>query len=397
MAKPLRINVSLVGGQHQFLHILPVAAWLSRQHGVTVGLFPRNGADAADADLIMRGLGAGPYATVVMQQRLAVRAWRAVAGRKGAKVAELLGSHWIMRTADALLVAERTSALLTRLPGPQPLYIRFTHGVGDREKGFDPKARAFDHFVVAGEKYAARFAAEAIAPPDRIWISGYIKLPALRQIKAGRARRLFADQRPVVLYNAHFDETVGSWSLAGRAVVETILRDGRYNLIVAPHMRLFAHASDQERARWEAYGRASNCIVDLGSHASTDMTYVDAADIYLGDVSSQVYEFVAEPRPCIFLNSHGIAWESDESYRMWRLGQVIGDPARELIAALDASGPAHASYRRLQQQETRAALGDMSGDPAQRAGEIVLSLLRRSPRFSAWASAPSALSQPRYR
>ena len=44
--------------------------------------------------------------------------------------------------------------------------------------------------------------------------------------------------------------------------------------------------------------RAPNLRFDPGSPASTDMTYTRAADIYLGDVSSQVYEFIAEPRPC---------------------------------------------------------------------------------------------------
>lgn len=29
------------------------------------------------------------------------------------------------------------------------------------------------------------------------------------------------------------------------------------------------------------------------------MTYTPAADIYLGDVSSQSYEFLLDPRPCL--------------------------------------------------------------------------------------------------
>ncbi len=48
------------------------------------------------------------------------------------------------------------------------------------------------------------------------------------------------------------------------------------------------------------------------------MSYTTAADIYLGDVSSQVYEFLYEPRPCLFLNSHEFAWKSDPNFAHWK-------------------------------------------------------------------------------
>ena len=54
---------------------------------------------------------------------------------------------------------------------------------------------------------------------------------------------------------------------------------------------------------------AGRVIVDLDSHRLNDMTYTNAADIYLGDVSSQVYEFSTQPRPCVFINAHGVAWQ----------------------------------------------------------------------------------------
>lgn len=52
-----------------------------------------------------------------------------------------------------------------------------------------------------------------------------------------------------------------------------------------------------------------------------------AADLYLGDVSSQVAEFLIRPRPCIFLNAHHAAWQNNKDYRFWTLGQVIDNPA----------------------------------------------------------------------
>lgn len=375
MARMRRIHVSLIGGEHQFLHIVPVAAWLSRQDGVSVRLFAANARAAQAASEMMRQLDAGPFACDVLDDAPAPRLWRKLFRKFAAKPVALLGSSRRLRACDAMLVSERTTALLARMPGRQPLYIRFTHGVGDREKGFNRKARIFDYFIVAGAKYVDRFVEEGIAPRDHIFTCGYLKIPALRRIKGDAAgRKLFANDRPTIVYNAHFDESVGSWSLWGQQAIKAILADGRWNLIVAPHMRLLAHADAAERARWQAYASAGRCIVDPGSHASTDMTYIDAADIYLGDVSSQVYEFLSTPRPCVFLNAHHAAWREDENYRNWALGDVVGDVA-ELIPALERAMPGHEHYRPRQEQAIRYALGDMGGDPAERAGQRVLALI----------------------
>jgi hypothetical protein len=66
------------------------------------------------------------------------------------------------------------------------------------------------------------------------------------------------------------------------------------------------------------------------------MTYTRYADIYLGDVSSQVYEFVRQPRPTVFLNAHGVEdWPRDINYRHWMLGRVV-DRLEDLPDALGA-------------------------------------------------------------
>jgi hypothetical protein len=79
------------------------------------------------------------------------------------------------------------------------------------------------------------------------------------------------------------------------------------------------------------------------------MTYTDRADIYLGDASSQVYEFLRRPRPCVFLNTHHLAWRNDPNFAHWRAGPVIDDPA-DLGAALAQARQNHESvYRPIQQ------------------------------------------------
>ena len=81
---------------------------------------------------------------------------------------------------------------------------------------------------------------------------------------------------------------------------------------------------------------ASNIHIDLGGRASTTMAYTNRADIYLGDVSSQFYEFISRPRPCVFLNAHDVQWAGDSNYASWRAGPVISDPGELGRALRDA-------------------------------------------------------------
>ena len=54
------------------------------------------------------------------------------------------------------------------------------------------------------------------------------------------------------------------------------------------------------------------------------MTYMRAADLYLGDCSSQIYEFLAHPRPCVFLNTLGIKTNgSTLPYYCWNFGPIV--------------------------------------------------------------------------
>ena len=86
-----------------------------------------------------------------------------------------------------------------------------------------------------------------------------------------------------------------------------------------------------------------NILVDLGSDASVDMTYTQAADIYLGDISSQVYEFLIHPRPCIFLNAHAANWKNNPNYLCWDCGPVLSN-VYDLESHLDAATHTHTKY-----------------------------------------------------
>jgi len=138
---------------------------------------------------------------------------------------------------------------------------------------------------------------------------------------------------------------LSSWFKHGAAVLEAFRNQDRYNLIFAPHVMLFERkwvvtVDPPSLARvtppGPEFAQELRIHIDTGSAASSDMSYTNRADIYLGDVSSQVYEFLRAPRPCLFLNSHGVEWQGDHNYLHWQAGPVL-ESANGLLDAIDAA------------------------------------------------------------
>src|SRR5262249_27598207 len=143
--------------------------------------------------------------------------------------------------------------------------------------------------------------------------------------------------------------------------------------------RRFHLSVERMRARFrgdlpDKYRNCPHIIIDTGSRHSVDMTYTLAADIYLGDASSQVYEFLIEPRPCIFINSHRARWQDDPNYAFWRFGPVV-DSINALDAALKAAGPDLVRYKPIQEEAFRRTF-DLQPEPsAQRAADAIAAFL----------------------
>jgi hypothetical protein len=269
------------------------------------------------------------------------------------------------RSLDVLVVAEKTSLILKARYGLSKLKIVHTrHGAGDRAIGFDQASRRFDHVLVAGPKIRDRLVNEAKVEPGSISVVGYPKFDLAGA--GGGVHPLINDGRPVVLYNPHVSPHLSSWYTAGRAVLDWFVEHDDHHLIFAPHVMLFERpfVVTVDRLRLdrpgridERYLRAPNIHIDLGSRLSTTMAYTDRADIYLGDASSQVYEFLLRPRPCVFLNPNLLAWRDDPNFAHWRAGPVIEDVS-DLGRALERARADHAAiYRPIQQ-----ALFDYSFD-----------------------------------
>jgi len=226
---------------------------------------------------------------------------------------------------DAIVTPELTSLLLKRLGVARPKIIWTHHGAGDRAGGFVKATAKFDFVVMAGRKLEERLLSLGLIRPGYYATGVYAKFDLVQRL-ASRRPRLFDNGRPTVLYNPHFAPTLSSWPKVGTAVLDWFAGSKDYNLVFAPHLRLFDPATPKRYAAFEAYSNLPHMHIDLGSRALIDMTYTSAADIYLGDVSSQVAEFLTQPRPCVFLNPAGVVWREDPSYRFWSLGEVINRP-----------------------------------------------------------------------
>ena len=184
----------------------------------------------------------------------------------------------------------------------------------------------------------------------------------------------FADDRPVVLYNPHFDPRLSSWPRFGRQVLEQFAANERYNLIFAPHIRLLDEAPAATREAVAAFADHPRIHIDLGGPAAIDMTYTRCADLYLGDVSSQIYEFLRTPRPAVFLNAHGVDWRGDESYLHWTYGPVLDSP-EGLIEQVAAAFESHGDYQAVQQAGFAASFDIQPRPSSERAAEAIARLL----------------------
>ncbi len=332
---------------HQILHSLPIAVELARgwpQFEVHLAATSQAHLDYIDEALAK--LGGAPLKTRLLGPRW-LREFHPGKASTPPKAAMLAANLGVFAGYDAVVTPERTTALIRKLGVKRPRLVYTQHGAGDRGGPFEPRLGVFDLVMAAGPKQRDRMV-PAFVRPENCAVVGYPKFDIVEALTPHPVSP-FADDRPIVLYNPHFDPALSSWPRWGLEAVEQLADDGRFNLILAPHVRLFDQAAAPDKTPLERFAGHPRVHIDLGSPACIDMTYTRLADLYLGDVSSQIYEFLRTPRPTAFLNAHSVAWRGDESYRHWLYGPVL-DQVSDLPDALEAAIASHGDY--LTEQQT---------------------------------------------
>ncbi|KAF2857067.1 hypothetical protein K470DRAFT_273603 [Piedraia hortae CBS 480.64] len=146
-----------------------------------------------------------------------------------------------------------------------------------------------------------------------------------------------------------------------------------WNVILAPHQRLIEQAPDLREVLAKVAG-LTHVHCDLDSFAGVDGSYTAMADLYLGDTSSQLIEYLVRPRPAVLLDPAERDWRADPAFAMWHAGEVVRT-LDDLPAAIDGARAAHPRFAPVQQAIAQAAAGDASGAGAARAAEVILAIL----------------------
>lgn len=375
----MRLVFPYLAQAHQVLHSLPIAAAIAQRHrDVEVHVAAISDAQldfarrlvarhAPDATIHFDRLPLGPGDAARLAAGL---------GRSHFKQYTLLRNRRYFNGFDAVVTPERTSLFLRRIGVRAPL-IWTRHGAGDREIGFADDVRAFDFVLMAGRKIEQRLLAGGLIRPGA-YVSGvYAKFDWAQ----GAGERWFDNDRPIVLYNPHFRPALSSWPRWGHTVLDAFAAQSDYNLVFAPHVRLYDPPRAADHAAFARYRGLPHMRIDLGSERSIDMSYTQAADLYLGDVSSQVAEFVARPRPCLFLNAHQVAWQHDPNYRFWHLGPVI-DRVDEIASGMAEARSGHARFTSAQRDYVAETFELEPGPSAPRGADAIVEFLRAVPRSS---------------
>lgn len=369
----MRVVFPFFAQYHQIFHSLPIAAEMARRHpDVQVRVAC---ATEAHADFVRQLLARhAPDAPVQVDQLQ-----RPLFDLGGAKKRTMIRNFEYLRSFEAIVTPERTSLFLKQQPGLGCARLIWTrHGAGDRAIGFADDVWKFDYVLLAGPKIEQRLLSSGLIRPGHYAAGVYAKFDWIPNQSA--RLRWFENDRPTVLYNPHFDPHLSSWPDFGLSVLEQFASDTRYNLIFAPHIRLFDRPSPRKYAGFARFREYSNVRIDLGSVHGIDMSYVESADVYLGDVSSQVAEFVRRPRPCLFLDAHEADWHENPDYTFWTLGKVLRSPTdllQQVDEALDGAFP----FREAQERYAEDTFGvaRASGTSGARGADAIVKFLKESP------------------
>ncbi|MCT8341053.1 CDP-glycerol glycerophosphotransferase family protein [Flavobacteriaceae bacterium TK19130] len=348
MAQKFRFGFLYLDELHHVNHFIPVAVALSQQHHVEILTFPD---DHLYLKKGLKGLGADK----VLVKELRTHPFRALTDSLKNRNRPRQGfwmkwnRHYLMNNFDALVFTSfiHHKALKFRGENKWPKLLKLPHGIPGRGYVYHNDIKDFDLMLIPGQFYFDQLKnRDLLAKTTKV--TGYFKKEAVANIEP---QQLFQNSNPTVLYNPHFTKGLSSWYDFGREILDFFKKHQEFNLIFAPHINLFNRRGGLDKNEvLEDLASYEHILVDLGSDASVDMVYLNNADIYLGDVSSQSFEFMMKPRPCIFINSHNAAYEGNPNYRFWRAGDVIEDVSQLNAALNSANETFERKYKAIQKE-----------------------------------------------
>jgi hypothetical protein len=219
----------------------------------------------------------------------------------------------------------------------------------------------------------------------KIEVTGYSKFEG---IDFDAQPDFFANGRPTFVYNPHFDPHLSSWYDAGPDVLRWFASEAgqAYNLIFAPHVMLFrksVHISPEYKVGRvrpdipDEARAAPNILIDTDGPRLFDMSYMLAADGYIGDASSQIYEFLMRPRPVFLLDPNAaLGSQGEDVLPFLRTGPRV-ESVNDLGSAIGGWDEIGSRYR-AEQELLIAHTFALSEVPAsQRAADAIAAAIAR--------------------
>ena len=303
------------------------------------------------------------------------------------RLARLRANERYFADMDMIVSTERTCLRVKRRlaakGGNPPRFVYVPHGSGDRNVAYHPELSQFDIMLLSGQKLSDEMIARGLARPDQCHLIGYPKFDA---IDTSKKLQLFDNDLPVFVYNPHFDPLLSSWYDHGPALLRYFAEHPELgNLVFAPHVMLFRkrlHVSLEYRTMRsrpdipEEAQAADNIHIDVDGPRLFDMSYTLGADAYIGDMSSQVYEFLIERRPVFFIDTHARKLPHEEANRaFWQNGPVVRS-VPELAPLLARYREIGAQYRATQDRLFQYTIDDRRHERSvDRAADILARLL----------------------
>ena len=355
----MRLAFVYIAEAYQFYHAAAVMFDLMRREDVEADIFHIDPAFPEHLERLRLAHGMAPLSSQELSAGLVGKAIQSVKVLGLAKPQVLAANERRFAEFDSVISTEDGIARLFA-DGPateRPARIVITHGAGTRYFPSLPQMGRCDLVVAKGPRDAQSYVEQTGLTAAQVVAGGYPKLVTTGLLAKSRAP-LFGNEHPVVLYNPHKERKQRSWDTFFQPLLDGFRKDRSRNLIVAPHIKMFRRRSEKIRENLRKLSDET-ILADPSSQRLLDNSYTEAADIYVGDVSSQVVEFLARPRPCVFLNAHGADWQDDPHYAMWHMGEVIDDPA-ELMPAIERAPRLHERFAERQAGFAASALGDTS-------------------------------------
>ncbi|MBI5873364.1 MAG: CDP-glycerol glycerophosphotransferase family protein [Candidatus Omnitrophica bacterium] len=219
-------------------------------------------------------------------------------------------------------------------------WVYVSHGVANRFFSFDKHVRDYDLAILPGERDAKAFQ-EHLGPMKNAETLGYSKLDYFHYHRV-KPRILFKDNKPVILYNPHFERSLSSFFDQGAMLIKAIYDTGRYNVIFMPHPDL---ARKYPRLVEEVRSFPGVALIN---RPKVNLEYMATSDLYITDISSSVYEWFYFNRPVLFFNTKKVAWKTNPYYASWASGDVAEDVpgALKAIEHALANPEEHGAIRR---------------------------------------------------